>query len=133
MEILVDSCVILDILTKDPDWFLWSSKTLEYYADNNVMVINPIIYYEVFFAFDTIEQLDAALPETYFRRAQIPWAAALLASKRFGEYRSSGRSKNAPLPDFIIGAHAAITNMPLITRLADLYKEFFPEVQLITP
>jgi len=133
MEILVDSCILLDILTEDPTWYPWSAQTIQYYADNHVLMINPIIYYEIFFAFDSIQALEAAVPESYFRRVQIPWNAALLASKRFSEYRKAGGKKHAPLPDFLIGAHAVVQQLPLITRMLARYQEFFPEVQLISP
>jgi predicted nucleic acid-binding protein len=133
MELLVDSNVILDIVTKDPKWFQWSSDALTYYADHHKLVINPIIYAEVSVGFKKIEDVDGVLPVEYFRRDQIPWEAAFLAGKCFIQYRRKGGKKKSPLPDFFIGAHAAIMGMPLVTRDASRYKTYFPKLQLISP
>jgi predicted nucleic acid-binding protein len=133
MELLVDSNVILDIVTKDLKWFPWSSETLTYYADHHILIINPIIYAEVSVGFEKIEDVEAALPAEYFRRDQIPWEAAFLAGKCFVKYRRKGGKKKSPLPDFFIGAHATIMGMPLITRDAARYQTYFPKLHLISP
>jgi predicted nucleic acid-binding protein len=133
MEILVDSNVILDILTEDPIWFSWSAETLEFYAETHVFIINPIIYSEVSVGFDSIEDTDVILPSTYFRRVQIPWAAAFIAGKCFLKYRQQGGQKHSPLPDFFIGAHAVVSGIPLMTRDDSRYRTYFPELQIISP
>jgi predicted nucleic acid-binding protein len=133
MELLVDSNVILDIVTKDLKWFPWSSETLTYYADHHILIINPIIYAEVSVGFERIEDVEAALPAEYFRRDQIPWEAAFLAGKCFVKYRRKGGKKKSPLPDFFIGAHATIMGMPLITRDAARYQTYYPKLRLISP
>ena len=130
---LVDSNVILDIVTKDPKWFQWSSETLTYYADHHILIINPIIYAEVSVGFARIEDVEAVLSVEYFRRDQIPWEAAFLAGKCFIQYRRKGGKKKSPLPDFFIGAHATIMGMPLVTRDASRYKTYFPTLYLISP
>jgi predicted nucleic acid-binding protein len=133
MEIMVDSNVILDILTEDPRWFSWSSKTLTRYVETHTLVINPIIYAEVSIRFERIEDLEAVLPPTYFRRDQIPWEAAFLAAKCFREYRRKRGEKRSPLPDFFIGAHATIAGMILLTRDISRYRTYFPGLELIIP
>ncbi len=133
MEILVDSNVILDVVTEDREWFQWSSKTLAYYAENHIMVINPIIYAEVSIGFDRIEDVEAAMPPAYFRRAPIPWEAAFLAGKCFLDYRRKGGDKRSPLPDFFVGAHAAIAKMALLTRDTSRYRTYFPKLKIIAP
>ena len=133
MEILVDSNVILDVVTEDKEWFQWSSKTLAYYAENHIMVINPIIYAEVSIGFHRIEDVEAAMPLAYFRRAPIPWEAAFLAGKCFLDYRRKGGDKRSPLPDFFVGAHAAIARMALLTRDTSRYRTYFPKLRIIAP
>jgi len=133
MDILVDSNVILDILTEDKKWFPRSSKTLAYYAEQNVLVINPIIYAEVSIRFDRIEELEDVLSPSYFLRDLLPWEAAFLAGKCFLAYRQKGSRKRSPLPDFFIGAHATIDGMALLTRDISRYRNYFPKLRLITP
>lgn len=133
MDILVDSNVILDILTEDKKWFSWSSKTLARYAEQNILVINPNIYAEVSISFDRIEDLEDLLSPSYFRRDPLPWEAAFLAGKCFLAYRRKGGGKRSPLPDFFIGAHATIAGMPLLTRDVSRYRTYFPNLNLIAP
>jgi predicted nucleic acid-binding protein len=133
MDILVDSNVILDILTEDKKWFPWSSKTLAHYAEYNVLAINPIIYAEVSISFDRIEDLEDALSPAYFRRDPLPWEAAFLAGKCFLAHRRKGGGERSPLPDFFIGAHAAIAGMPLLTRDVSRFRTYFPNLNLIAP
>jgi len=132
-EMMVDSSVLLDVLTEDPAWFEWSSRTLEETAENHILVINPIIYAEVSIGFDRIEDLDAALPEGMIERRPIPLTAAFLAGKCFLKYRQRGGQKQSTLPDFFIGAHAAVEKMGLVTRDAARYRTYFPRLKLISP
>ena len=133
MDILVDSNVILDILTEDKKWFPWSSKTLARYAEQNILVINPIIYAEISISFDRIEDLEDLVSPSYFRRDPLPWEAAFLAGKCFLAYRRREGGKRSPLPDFFIGAHATIAGMPLLTRDVSRYHTYFPNLNLIAP
>jgi len=133
MEILVDSNVILDILTEDKKWFPWSSQTLAYHAEQNVLVINPIIYAEVSIRFDRIEDLEEVLSPSLFRRDPLPWEAAFLAGKCFLTYRKKGGRKRSPLPDFFIGAHATVAGICLLTRDVIRYRTYFPKLKLISP
>jgi len=133
MEILVDSSVILDILTEDGSWFSWSATTLADCAQSNILAVNPIIYAEVSIRFEKVEELDAALPITYFRRLPLPWEAAFLAGECFLDYRRKGGQKRSPLPDFYIGAHAQVGGMTLLTRDAARYHTYFPSLRIISP
>ena len=131
--VLIDSNVLLDVLGEDPQWFEWSSDALARCADASVLVINPVIYAEVSIRFKTIEELEDALPKSMFERRDIPWEAAFLAGKCFVQYRRAGGRKEAPLPDFFIGAHAAVEKLDLLTRDAARYGAYFPTVKLIAP
>ena len=130
-ETLVDSNVILDILTEDPEWLEWSASALQQQADRSILVINPLVYAEVSIRFERIEELDEAMPPTFFRRDPLPWEAAFLAGKSFLAYRRRGGARHAPLPDFYIGAHAAVAGMSLLTRDASRYRSYFPSLQVI--
>src|SRR5688500_11908109 len=109
--VLVDSDVILDVLTEDPRWLAWSGDALAQAAEGDVLVINPIIYAEISVRFKRIEELEEALPDELFRREALPWEAGFLAGKCFLKYKRSGGSRRSPLPDFYIGAHAAVRRM----------------------
>ncbi|MBD2621660.1 type II toxin-antitoxin system VapC family toxin [Microcystis flos-aquae FACHB-1344] len=132
-DILVDSNVILDVVTEDPQWFEWSAQMLTNYAEQGNLVINPIIYAEISIGFNQPEEVEAALPEDFFCRDSLPYAAAFLAGQSFLEYPRRGGERRSPLPDFYIGAHAAVTAMPLLTRDVNRYRTYFPSVLLITP
>lgn len=131
--VLVDSNVILDVATRDAAWEAWSSEALARAADQAVLVINPIIYAEVSIAFGRIEDLEDALPADIFRRDGLPWEAAFLAGRSFLSYSRRGGTKSTPLPDFYVGAHAAIAGFRLLTRDARRYRNYFPRLELITP
>jgi len=133
VEILVDSNILLDVVTEDPKWFEWSSTMLGLHAEQSVLVINPIVYAEVSIGFDSIEELESALPPNVFRRDELPWEAGFLAGKCFLAYRRRGGRRVAPLPDFYIGAHAAVRGMTVLTRDARRYKTYFPKLDLIAP
>lgn len=132
-RVLVDSNVLLDVMTEDPAWYAWSSATLARCAEEGVVAINPVIYAEVSIRFDRIEDLEAALPAMLFERLPIPWEAAFLAGKCFVQYRRRGGQRHSTLPDFFIGAHAAVAGMPLITRDASRYRTYFPNLPVIAP
>lgn len=130
---LVDTNIIVDILTRDPTWFKWSSATLHACADLGPLAINPIIYAELSVGFDRIEDLEEALPEGDWARLPLPWSAGFLAGRCFGQYRRRGGQRPRPMPDFYIGAHAAVEGLDLITRDVTRYRTYFPSVELIAP
>ncbi|HZX07346.1 type II toxin-antitoxin system VapC family toxin [Kribbella sp.] len=130
---LVDTCVLLDILTDDREWGDWSANAVAAARDAGELVINPIVYAEVSAGFDRIEEVDAALPATDFRREPLPYPAGFLAARAFVTYRRSGGAKTSPLPDFYIGAHAAVHRYDVITRDPRPFRFYFPSVRLITP
>ena len=131
--VLVDSSVLLDVMTEDRRWYAWSSGALERCADEGELAINPIVYAEVSIRFEQIEELDDALPESEFRRLPLPWEAAFLAGKSYVRYRRRGGARRAPLPDFYIGAHAAVSGLALLTRDASRYRSYFPKLRVIAP
>ena len=130
---LVDSNVLLDIATNDAAWFDWSSQALESAANESPLAINAIIYAEVSIGFQRIEDLEAAIPSSLFRRDALPFEAAFLAGKAFLQYRRRGGGRATPLPDFYIGAHAAVADYRLLTRDPKRYQTYFPSVELIAP
>jgi predicted nucleic acid-binding protein len=130
---MVDSNVILDVASDDAEWIDWSASMLAAAAQKGRLVINPLIYAEVSCGFDRIELLDEAVPPDYYVREPLPWSAAFLAGKVFLKYRRSGGNRPAPLPDFYIGAHAAVAGYTLLTRDARRYRTYFPKLQIIAP
>lgn len=130
---LVDTNVLLDVLTDDPVWLEWSAEALTAAAESGPLWINPIIYAEVSVRFSRIEDLEAALPPHDYRRAQLPWEAGFLAGKAFVRYRRNGGTRTSTLPDFFIGAHAAVADVALLTRDNGRYGTYFPTVRLVTP
>ena len=130
---LVDSNVILDIVTGDEEWLDWSASALARAADVSRLVINPIVYAEVAAGFARIEALEDALPSDYYERRPLPWEAAFLAGQCFVKYRRRGGSRRSPMPDFYIGAHAAVEGLTLLTRDPRRYRTYFPTVRLIAP
>ena len=130
---LIDSNVLLDVLTEDPFWFNWSVGALSEAAEAGPLTINPLIYAEVSVRFERVEDLEDALPPQDYRRAQLPWEAAFLAGKAFLRYRRGGGTKTSTLPDFYIGAHAAVSRLSLLTRDSGRYRSYFPTVELISP
>jgi predicted nucleic acid-binding protein len=131
--VLVDANVLLDIMSEDERWCAWSTEALARVADRQRLVINPIVYAEVSIRYSRIEDLDAALPRDMFEREAIPYEAAFLAGKAFVAYRRRGGSRQSPLPDFFIGAHAAVAGYALMTRDAARYRTYFPKLPLIAP
>lgn len=130
---LVDSCVLLDLTTEDPEWCGWSANALADAADDGPIVINPIVYAEVSVDFASIEELDDALPDAEYRREPLPYEAGFLAGKAYVAYRRRGGVKRSPIADFCIGAHAAIRSYRLLTRDSGRYRAYFPTVPLIAP
>ena len=131
--VLVDSNVLLDVGLDDAVWGGWSRETLQRLADEAILVINPVVYGEVSVGYPSIEELDAALPVDLLRRDAIPYEAAFLAGKAFLGYRRRGGARRTPLPDFYIGAHAAVAGFRLLTRDARRYRTYFPKLELIAP
>jgi hypothetical protein len=130
---LVDSNVLLDILTDDAAWADWSGEALARAFDEGRVVINPIVYAEVSVSFQRIEELDEVLPEAAFVREPLPYTAGFVAGKAFVAYRRRGGTNRAPLPDFYIGAHAAVAGYRLLTRDTRRYRASFPRLELLTP
>lgn len=133
MAVLVDSNVLLDVATDDATWAKWSADALARAANVSVLVINPIIFAEVSVGFDRVEDVEEALPPELYRRDPLPYEAAFLAGKSFLSYRRRGGRRAAPLPDFYVGAHAAVAGHTLLTRDARRYRTYFPTVKLIAP
>ena len=131
-DVLVDSNILLDLFTDDEEWISWSVAMLEETSSHGRLVINPIVYAEVSVRFDSLEQLEDELPEDIVKRP-LPWEAAFLAGKCFERYRRSGGTRTAPLPDFLIGAHAAVENLTLLTRDPRRFRNYFPKLRIIAP
>jgi predicted nucleic acid-binding protein len=131
--VLVDSNVLFDILTEDRRWQSWSSAALRRGADDGRLVINPIIYGELCVGFATIEEADEALPPSVFEREPVPYDAAFLAAKAYAAYRKKAGTRTSLLPDFYIGAHAAVSGYRLLTRDVARYRTYFPKLTLIAP
>jgi predicted nucleic acid-binding protein len=131
--VLVDSNVILDVATDDTVWGARSRSALERLAESHPLVVNPLVYAEVSVGFDRTEDLDAALPADLVERVDLPYDAAFLAGKAFLMYRRRGGSRTSTLPDFYIGAHAAVAGWGLLTRDTRRYRTYFPTVAIITP
>jgi hypothetical protein len=130
---LVDANVLLDLFTRDEQWLSWSSEALERAADLGPLVINPVIFAEVSIRFSRVEDLEEALPTDQFVRAPLPWPAAFLAGKCHVQYRRQGGTRTSTLPDFFIGAHAAVSRLRLLTRDVGRYRTYFPTVDLLAP
>ncbi len=131
--ILVDSNIILDVFLDDPNWAEWSESKLEEFSSITKLFINPVVYSEVSIGFNRIEDLELALNRGGFQMLEISKEALFLAGKAFLKYRKNRGPKRSPLPDFYIGAHAAILEMELITRDESRYRTYFPTVKLISP
>lgn len=130
---LIDSNVLIDLAEADPLWLRWSTVAYVHALDHGGAAINPLIMAEVSSGFDTIEALDAAIPESDLERLALPWEASFLAGKAFVTYRRAGGERRSPLPDFYIGAHAAVADLILVTRDPRRYRRHFPRLRLIAP
>ena len=133
MSTLVDSNVLIDILDEDEEWMDWSASMLTAAARQGPVVVNQLIVAETSVTLDTIEDADEALPPAYFVRESLPWEAAFLVGKAFAAYRRRGGKKASPLPDFYIGAHAAVAGHTLLTRDPARYRAYFPKLRIIAP
>jgi predicted nucleic acid-binding protein len=131
--VLIDSNVLLDIATNDGRWADWSANAVETAAESAALVINAIIYAEVSVGYERIEEVERSLPASIYRREPMPMEAAFLAGKAFLLYQRRGGQKWTPLPDFYIGAHAAVAGYRLLTRDAKRYRTYFPTVEIICP
>ncbi|KAA3442016.1 DNA-binding protein [Mesorhizobium sp. SARCC-RB16n] len=130
---LVDTNVLLDLVTDDPKWADWSIGQLEAASLDGPLLINDAVYAELAVRYERIEDLDAVIDEAGLELAPMPRAALFLAGKVFTQYRKSGGSRTGVLPDFFIGAHAAVDGLPLLTRDIGRYRTYFPSLKLITP
>ncbi len=131
--LLVDTNVLVDVLQDDPQWADWSISQLRAQASIHPLIINPIIYAEVSLSFSTLEGLDSAVLTLALQLREIPRPALFLAAKAYAQYRKRGGSKLQVLPDFFIGAHAAVEGWPLLTRDATRFKTYFPTLDVIAP
>jgi len=131
--VLVDSNVILDVATEDPHWNLWSRRQLKQALDAGPVVINVIVYGEIAFACERIEVVEEILPAHLYDYRSIPREAAFLAARAHAGYRERGGQRRRVLADYLIGAHALVERMPLLTRDARPYRQAFPGLELITP
>lgn len=129
----MDSNVLLDVFTRDPIWFAWSSHQLASLAEEDALAVNPVIFAEVAVHFSKVEDLEDALPEQDMLRLDLPWNAAFLAGRCFLLYRRRGGVRRSPLPDFYIGAHAAVSGLRLLTRDSARYRTYFPGIEIIAP
>ncbi|WP_165217899.1 type II toxin-antitoxin system VapC family toxin [Affinirhizobium pseudoryzae] len=133
MAVLVDTNVLVDLAVRDPAWYGWSRSRLMKLAGREPLVINPIIYAEFSVRYRDIDEVDRLLPPDEFHRESLPWSAAFAAGAAFRVYRAAGGSKDRVLPDFLIGAHAAIGGYAILTRDPKGYRAYFPDVPLISP
>lgn len=132
-DLLVDSNVILDVFTDDPVWGNWSESNLNSYSITHSLYINPIVYTEISIGFARIEELEAIIEGSGFQMRPMPREALFLAGKVFLQYRREKGSKRSPLPDFYIGAHAAVEGMSLLTRDVSRFQTYFPSIEIIHP
>ena len=133
MATLIDTNVVLDLVLEDEEWLEWSASMVAAVARQGQIVINPIVYAEVSSAYDDLETMDRALPPDYYVREPLPWDAAFLAGRAYVAYRRRGGTKRSPLPDFYIGAHAAVAGHTLLTRDPKRYQAYFPKVRIVSP
>ena len=131
--VLVDTNVLLDVVEDHPQWADWSQQQLEAAALTNQLVINAVVYAELSIGFHRIEEVEAVLTETQILLEEIPREALFLAGKVFQRYKARGGTRTGVLPDFFIGAHAAVLGIPLLTRDARQYADYFPKLELIAP
>jgi len=129
----VDSCVLLDLFTDDPRWKSWSLQQLKEADRRGPLIINPVVYTEISIGFSRIEILESLMDELEIETQAVPKPAAFLAGKAFKAYLERGSSRTAPLPDFFIGAHAAVLGIPLLTRDPKRMQQVYPTLKVICP
>jgi predicted nucleic acid-binding protein len=130
---LIDTNVLLDLVTDDPIWADWSIRQLDAASLSDDLIINDIVYSELSVRFARIEDLDGVLDDARVALEPMPRPALFLAGKVFQQYRTAGGTRSGVLPDFFIGAHAAVSGVPLLTRDVQRYRKYFPSIRLITP
>lgn len=133
MSFMLDTNVLLDILTADPKWLEWSTAQFRAASAKGPVPINPILYAELAAGFDLQDELDHWLRPALFKRLPLPYEAGFRASRAFLQYRRGGGTKTSPLPDFYIGAHAETAGLTLVTRDVARYRTYFPDLKLVTP
>jgi predicted nucleic acid-binding protein len=130
---IIDSNVLIDIARYDPDWGDWSTDALGVALSRGPVFINPIVYAELGAAYATLEELEHGLDDPDIQRLDLPWEAAFLAGRAFVDYRRRGGSRRSPMPDFYIGAHAAVDGLDILTRDPRRYAAYFPTVRVVSP
>ncbi|MBU2483526.1 MAG: type II toxin-antitoxin system VapC family toxin [Alphaproteobacteria bacterium] len=133
MATLVDTNVLIDIAFRDPDWRDWSRDRMAEALKQGALVINPVIFSEFSYRYESLEEVDALLDPSEFQREHLPWASAFAAGRAFRFYRSNGGSRERTLPDFLIGAHAVVRGYRLLTRDPNGYRSYFPTLDIIAP
>lgn len=131
--VLVDTNVLVDVLQDDPQWADWSIGQLRAQARVHALAINPIVYAELSLSFSSVEALDSVVARMELTLHEVPRPALFLAGKAFAQYRRRGGAKAQVLPDFIIGAHAAVSGWSLLTRDATRYRSYFPALRVVAP
>jgi predicted nucleic acid-binding protein len=131
--ILIDSNILLDLATEDSEWYSWSSAAVAAAGSSSDLVINPVIYAEASVRYASPAEFDSAFPPDFFRRMPLPYTAAFLAGKAHLKYRQRGGMRTSTLPDFFIGAHAAVSGFRILTRDDRRFRRYFPTVGLIAP
>lgn len=131
--VLADSSVLLDAIQEDPQWVDWSAAQIERLADTGELAISPIVFAEASVAYAQAWEVDQMLDSLALKRLDLPWEAAFLAGKTFMAYRQRGGARRSPLPDFSIGAHAAVAGCKVLTRDIQRYRPYFPGLELIAP
>jgi hypothetical protein len=130
---LIDSNVLIDLFDEDSEWRGWSDAMIHAARKRGDVVVNPLIFAEVSAGYDAFEDVDALLAAPFFRREPLPWDAAFLAGRAFWLYRQRGGTRTSPLPDFYIGAHAAVAGHTLLTRDPRRYRHYFPKLRIVSP
>ncbi len=131
--VLIDTNVLLDIVTNHPQWADWSQRQLEAAALKDQLAINAVVYAELSIGFRRIEEVEAVLRKTQIVIEEIPREALFLAGKAFQRYKARGGTRTGVLPDFFIGAHATVLGIALLTRDARRYRDYFPKLELLAP
>lgn len=130
---LIDSNILIDLFDEESEWRDWSDAMVYAAGKRGDVVINPLIFAEVSAGFDSLEEVDALLSPPFFKREPLPWEAAFLAGRAFWLYRQRGGTRTSPLPDFYIGAHAAVAGHTLLTRDSRRYRHYFPKLRIVAP
>ena len=132
-NILVDTNVWLDVINSDPVWYEWSADQLDRVAHQSRAAINVVIFAELSVRYQRMEDFENAIATFSIERLALPFEAGFLAAKAFQQYRKHAGTRAGTLPDFFIGAHSAVSGLPLLTRDPQRYTKYFPKVKLITP